>query len=83
MARVDSLARETRAAEQGYEAVETRETWRLAWCTIGAIEANLPQSATVEVSNCQQKGDSDNRLRDLDLGVVRCGLLLIDVEVNC
>ena len=53
------------------------------WCTLGANDANYPQSVTVTGSRTQLNRHSGKPLQRLDLGVVRCGVLLLVIEVNC
>jgi hypothetical protein len=58
-------------------------TFALAWCILGANEANFLQPATVTISNCQQKGESGKQCTRFNFGDGGCGGVLVIVEVNC
>ena len=53
------------------------------WCTLGANEANYPQSTTETNSSQQQTRDLGKAFRSRDLGVVRGCVLLFVVGVIC
>jgi hypothetical protein len=53
------------------------------WCTLGANEANYPQSTTETNSSQQQTRDPGKAFRSRDLGVVRGCVLLFVVGVIC